>query len=260
MSLSTYSKFYYGHTVTIDNQYLDIDEGSGAIAVVIPIGTYTLTKFCEVIAQALNDYGTNTYTVTVNRATRFITITSDNPVDILGATGANVSRSLLPLMGFAAIDVLNTLSTTGSSASGSEYKPQLPLQSYIPTTNSFKAASATVSKSASGNKVSVQSFGEERFMKCNIKFVTNIAQPSGSKLRSDTLAVTNLLNFLNYITTKAPIEFMADENTVSIFEKIILESTASQSDGTGYELKEYYDKNLPGYFETGNLTFKVIEE
>lgn len=260
MSLSSYSKFYYGHAITTNNQYIDIDEGSGAIAVAVPVGNYTLTKFCQVIAQALNDFGTFTYTVTVNRSTRFITITSSGLVDILGATGANVSRSLLPLMGFAAVDVLNTLSTTGSSASGSSYSPQLPLQSYIPTLNSFKAASATVSKSASGNKVSVQSFGEERFMKCNIKFVTNIPQPSGSKLRSDTSGVTNLLNFLNYITTKAPIEFMADENLINTFEKLILESTASQSDGTGYELKEYYDKNLPGYFETGSLTFKVIEE
>lgn len=260
MSLSTYSKFYYGQTVTIDNQYIDIDEGVGAIAVLIPVGSYTLTKLIEIVAQSLNAYGTNTYTVSVNRATRYVTITSNNPVDILWATGANTSKSIASLLGFASMDTLATVSTTGSAACGSVYTPQLPLQSYIPTTNSFKAASATVSKSASGNKVSVQSFGEERFMKCNIKFVTNIAQPSGSKLRSDTSAVTNLLSFLNYITTKAPIEFMEDEDNSATFEKLILESTASQSDGTGYELKEYYDKNLPGYFETGSLTFKVIEE
>jgi hypothetical protein len=260
MSLSTYSKFYYGHNVTNENQYIDIDEGAGEIAVKVPVGSYTLTKFTEVVAQALNAAGANTYTVSVDRATRIITIGVDAATDFLGATGANVSRSLYSLLGLNAADDLATTSLVGDFASGLAYAPSFILQDHVPSEKSFKALSATVSKSASGSKLSVQTFGEERFLKCNAKYITNIAQPAGSRLRSNTNAVQEALDFLNYATTKAPIEFMANENAPGTFEKLILESTASQSDGTGYELKEYYDKKLPGYFETGLLTFKVIEE
>ena len=260
MSVKFYSLFYFGHTVTEDNRYIDFKEGVDTFVAVLPIGAFTLTKYLEVAAQAMNDVGAFTYTFSVNRSTRIVTLTSSSAFDLLGATGDNAGQSALPMLGIAQSDFLAVTSVVGTSASGSSYSPQYPLQDFIPTTNSKRALSATVAVSASGNKVSVQSFGEERFMKSNIKWVTNIAQGSGSKIRNDTSAVENLIAFLEYAITKAPIEFMQNESDTSTFERLVLWSTQSNSDGTGYELREYYDKDLADWFESGPLNFKKIEE
>ena len=258
MSLSTYSIFYYGFEITSDNRYIDFEEGTTEYAGTLPIGSYTPTKLAELVAEAMNDLGAYTYTCTFNRTTRIFTITSSSAFNLLGTTGVNASQSVLSTIGFSSADVLATTSVSGSAA-GSTYEPQLTLQDHVPTINNKRALSAVVTKSASGNKVSVQSFGEERFLKCNIKYITEISQPSG-KLLTDTSALTNVRNFLDYCIEKNPIEYMADKNDRSTFERLVLESTPQSSDGTSYELKELYDKGLPGYFETGILTFKVITE
>ncbi|TXH08956.1 MAG: hypothetical protein E6R04_09685 [Spirochaetes bacterium] len=259
MSVSTYAIFYYDFEITSKNRYIDFEEGATEYAGILPIGSYTPTKLAELVAEAMNDLGSYTYTCTFNRTTRIFTIGSSSAFNLLGATGVNATQSALSTIGFAAADVLGTTSTSGSAA-GSTYEPQLTLQDHIPTTNNKRALSAVVTKSASGNKVSVQSFGEERFLKANIKFITDIPQPPSGKLNSDTSAVANVRSFLDYCIGKGPVEYMADKNSRSTYEKLVLESTPQSSDGTAYELKEYYDKGLPGYFETGILTFKVITE
>ena len=95
------------------------------------------------------------------------------------------------------------------------------------------------------------------FIQMNFKFVTNITQPSGSIIRNDASGVSKLITFLDYLITKAPIEFMPDENTVNTFQKVILESMADNEKGVGYRLRELYDRGLPGYFETGIMKFRV---
>lgn len=260
MSLTTYSIFYYGLEVTNDNKYIDFKEGATAFVGEIPVGSYTPTRLCELVSEGMNDVGAYTYTCTFNRTTRIVTIASSSAFDLLGATGANSSQSILSEIGFLAADVLATVSTSGTNPCSSTYEPQLTLQDHVATVNNKKALSAVVTKSASGNKVSVQSFGEERFLKCSIKYITEIFQPSGQKLTNDYSALTNIRAFLDYCITKGPVEYMADKNTKSTFEKLVLESTQQSQDGTSYELKELYDKGLPGYFETGVLTFKVITE
>lgn len=259
MSLTTYSQFYFGHVIDTSNRYIDFKEGATTFVATIPLGAYTLTKLLEVLATAMNDQGANTYSFSVNRTTRIITLTSNASFDLLGATGANASQSVLSLIGFAAVDSLAITSKTGTTASGSVYQPQFTLQDHLATINNKKALSASVTKSASGNKVSVQSFGEERFLKINIKFITEIYQKTG-KIKYDASALTNIRTFLDYCIQKNPIEYMADLSTPTTYEKVILESTNQGQDGTSYELKEYYDKGLPNYFETGTLTFKVITE
>jgi len=178
MSLSTYSIFYYGQEVDKDSKYIDFKEGATSFAGVVPVGSYTLTRLCELVAEAMNDVGAYTYTCTFNRTTRVVTIGSSSAFDLLGSTGVNASSSVLSVIGFGASDVLATTSTSGS-ASGSTYEPQLTLQDHVATVNNKKSLSAVVTKSASGNKVSVQSFGEERFLKFSLKYITNIYQPSG---------------------------------------------------------------------------------
>jgi hypothetical protein len=119
-----------------------------------------------------------------------------------------------------------------------------------------KLVNAVVTKSATGDNVSVQSFGIDRLIKCNAKYITN--NPTDGLLRNNPSAVEEAIAFMDYAVEKNPIEFMENENEPDVFDKIYLESSPSGSDGTSYELSEYYDKGLPEYFETGLLTFKVI--
>lgn len=260
MSVHAYSKFYYGFIVDENNRYINFDEGGDELTAVLPIGAFTLTKILEVASQAMNDVGALDYIFSVNRTTRIVTLDASANFNLLGSTGTNAGQSALPTLGIPAADHLADDQVIGSSAAGYSYSPQFPLQDFVPSANGKKALSATVTTSASGNKVSVQSFGEERYMKCNIKWVNNSEQGSGGKLRSSPTAVEDLISFLEYCVTKAPIEFMQNESNLDAFERLILWSTPSNGDGTGFELKEYYDKDLPDWFESGALSFKVIQE
>jgi hypothetical protein len=260
MSLTTYSIFYYGHIVTSENKYIDFKEGATTYAASLPVGSYTLTRYCELIAEAMNDVGSYTYTCSVNRTTRIITISGSSAFDFLGSTGVNASQNICSLAGITAADSLATTSVVGASASGSYFEPQFTLQDHVATQNNKRALNAVVTKSASGNKVSVQSFGEERFLECSLKYITEIRQPTGQKLKTDTSALTNVRAFLDHCVEKRPIEYMANINDRDTYEKLILESTDIESDGSGYRLKELYDKGLPGYYDSGILKFKVITE
>lgn len=259
-ALKTYSKFYYGHTVTSDNQYFNIKEGAGPeLTVKVPVGSYTLTKFKVVIMQALNDIGALDYVVNVDRFTRKITITASGNFQILGLTGVKNLQSLLPLMGFNKIDYAAATEFEGQSASGYVYEPQFILQSYVAPSDNLALFNAVKSKSASGNKVSVQKFGEERLAKMNIKFITDIAQDP-DVMKSNPNGVADANAFMSYAITQAPFEFIPDEDKPSTFHRVILDKTPESSDGLAYELKETYDQNLPFYFETGKIELKVITE
>jgi hypothetical protein len=144
----------------------------------------------------------------------------------------------------------------GVFGSGFSYTPQFPIQSYIGKNKNKNLVNSVVTKSASGDRVSVQTFGSERFIKGNIKYITN--QPTEGLLRSNSQAVEEVQSFMDYIIEKNPIEFMENENDPNVFDRVYLESTSEGQNGTSYELMEYVDRNLPEYFETGLLTFKVI--
>lgn len=257
-ALRTYSKFYYGIQIDDSNNKIDFDEGAGPLVATLNFGAYTITSIAVEVARALNEAGVNTYSATVSRTTRLMTITVDASTDLLWQTGANASLSAGPTLGFAVADDTDT-SFVGSTAIGSTYSPQFVIQDFIPSNNFVRAAYSTVSKSASG-RVSVQKFGEERFLEMNFKFVTDITQPSNSVIRDSATATEDLRDFMSWLIQKKQIQFMKDENDPSTFETIILESTPDSQDGTGYRLRELYDQGLPYYFETGVMKFRVFTE
>mgnify|MGYP003628405145 FL=1 len=51
---------------------------------------------------------------------------------------------------------------------------------------------------------------------------------------------------------------MPDRGDVNVFFEVLLEKTAASKDGLGYRLKELYNKNLTGYFDTGKVTLRKI--
>lgn len=258
MSLRTFSKFYYGHTVDETNNKINFKEGGGAeLTATLNIGSYSLTDYCAEIKRALDVAGALTYTVTVSRTTRIITVATTSTISLLTTSGTNASESAFSMMGFSGADKTGSSSYAGSGASGSVYSPQFILQDHISSDNWQQSVDAVVNKSASA-QIEVVRFGIESFIQFSIKFATNINQPSAGPITSNTSGVSQLVTFMQYLITKAPIEYMENSSNPSTYETIILESTPDSQSGTGYKLKEMYDKGLPGYFETPILKMRVV--
>lgn len=259
--IQTYSKFYYGLTVTPANKYLDFDEGGGALVAEVIPGTYTLEDLAQAVEDALNLEGNFQYTVTANRSTRILTIASTGATDYLAATGANVvlGASVFSTLGYPATDVLASTSYVASTAIGSVYLPQYKLQDYVDQQDSRRNRNATVSKSASG-KVELQSFGIDRFFEFSIKFATDIPQPPSGPIVSNSSGVANLRAFMQWLMDKNYVEFMPDKDNASTYYRVVLESASGSSEGSGYKLQEQYGRGLVGYFETGVLNFRIIED
>jgi hypothetical protein len=256
--ITTWSKFYYGYDVTADNNQLDFSEGGSELTAEIAVGSYTPTDFCTAVKTALDTAGALTYTVTFNRSTRKITIAATGTFQILKATGTHIGTSPFTLMGFTgAGDLTGTNTYTGASVSGDIYSPQFKLQDYISSDDYQQAVDATVNKTASG-RVEVVKFGTESFIECNITFVTD-RTVDGTVIRSNATGVADLRRFLQYLVTKGPCEFIPDEDTVSTYQKVMLESTPDSDKGTGYRIKELYDKGLSHVYQTGKLKFRVLE-
>lgn len=257
MSLTTHSRFYFGHTITADNQYIDFDEGAGELGATLRVGAYSFTEFVDEIERAMNEVGLQEYTVTGNRTTRKITIAAGSAFDLLISTGAHAGASAFDLAGFTGADVTGATSYLGNAASGSEYTTQFILQSHIASDDYRGSAYGVVNKAASG-RTEVVTFGDENFVQFNLKFVTDYSQPSGAPIRSSATGVADLRTFMQYLITKAPLEYMPDEDDADTFETVLLESTQDDSKGLKYKLRELYGQGLPGYFETGILTMRVL--
>ncbi len=251
----TYSKFYYGYEIDETNYLLNFKEGAGAeLTAELNSGKYTFTDFAAEIKRALDDVGALTYTVTANRTLRTITVAATNTFSLLAATGTNIDSGPFTLMGFPATDRTGASTYTGPSESGSEYIPQFYLQNYVGSADWRQASDASVNKTAAG-VIEIVSFGEERFVQFQIRYINQVNQANGP-IKYDSAALANARNFMRYIIQRAPFEFMPSIAAPSSFETLTLDSSPDSSSGTGYKLKELYDQNLPGYFETAILKFR----
>lgn len=255
--IQTHSKFYYGFTVLPAAQYIDFDEGAGPLSAELQIGQYTLTEFAAEIARAMNDVGELTYTVTVNRVTRAITIAADGNFELLIATGGHLGTSAFALAGFSGADLSGSDEYTGGAA-GTEYKTQHKLQSYLAADDNHDVSYGTVNESASG-EVEVVTFGDIQYVEGDFQYVSDIDHGVGGPFRSRADGVAQLRALMNFMTTLAPVEFMPDEDQPADFLKLRLESTPDdQGKGLKYKLKEQYGRGLPGYFNTGVLRWRVL--
>ncbi len=258
MSINTHSKFYFGYDVDQNNGSLDFSEGGGEIQATVPVGSYTMTEFAAEVQAALNQVGGQTYTVTVDRNNRRLTISAAGTFELLITTGTRIGTTVYTLAGFTGADLTGAITYTGNGASGSQYSTQFILQDFIPTTDFQRASEASVNRSVSG-QVEVIQFGLEKFMEANFRWITDIAIGGGSPIRNRATGVADFRTFLQFLTTKAPFEFMVDENDSATFEKMILESSPGEREGIGYKLKELTNLGLPGFFESRVLKFRVVE-
>lgn len=254
MSLFTTPVFYYGYTVTVNDIYINFDEGLGEITATVTAGSYSFTDLASAVATAMNNVGGQEYTVTANRLDRTYTISAPSNFDILFSSGSNAGLSVASIVGFDSIDYLSSNTYTGSTA-GTEYTPQFPLQDYVALEDFQESAQANINESASGS-VEVFSIGTRKFLEFKIGPVTDTPMRKNSLFIQNSNAVSELRSFMQYATTKGDIEFMPDNSNRSSFNTIILERTPTSGSGTGYKLRELYGRGLVGFFETGLLKFR----
>ena len=256
MSISTRSAFIYGHTINEgDNEFINfMEDGVTELSATIDIGSYTISQFVNKIAQALNEIGDNTYTVTLDRATRLITISADANFDLLVTTGTQVSISAFSLMGFTT-NRAGASTYTSDLASGLIYLPQYNLMGYVSFEDMEESVQSKINESSSG-EIEVVSYGTRNFSEFNIKYATDITGQGA--ITDNPTGVSDLRIFMQYITKKRPFEFLPDKDAPNTFDSAILESTTKSKDGTGFMLRELYSQKLANYFETGKLTLRRI--
>jgi hypothetical protein len=117
---------------------------------------------------------------------------------------------------------------------------------------------STVNETITGRQELI-TYGDQSMMKCNITFVTDIAQPSGGPIVNNASGVDSCLDFLAYINKKNKVEFMEDVATASAFINLVLDASPASKMGTTLRLKELYDKGLAGYYESEILTFRKVD-
>ncbi|MFT5519643.1 MAG: hypothetical protein ACI9IA_000226 [Enterobacterales bacterium] len=259
MTIKTKASFTYGHTVTDENSSFNFIEGVGAEQTAsIEVGSYTLDAYSDAVSVALNASGSLTYTTTLDRATRLITINSDGAFDLLITSGTLATASSYSLIGFSGADLTGLLTYTGDLPSGEIFIPQFYLQKFVDFADIVKTTQANINTTPSG-LVEVVSYGTVNFMECNITLQTNIAQGKGSIIDTDAQGYENLRSFLTYCITKAPIEFIPDKDNPDLnYTDCLLEKSQGSSKGVDFKIKELYSKGYAEYYESSLLTFRKL--
>lgn len=258
-ALFNHSKFYFGLKITTQNRYIDFQEGIDIRLATLTVGTYTGSSLAIEIKKQMDAVGDNTYSVTYDREDRTFTIATDVNYSLLTLTGLNSGLSAYSTLGFElSSDKTGQITYTSDYSTGSEYSTQFFIQSYKPTSQNRKAIDGVINKSSSG-VIEVVKFGNERFMSGEFLFITNISQGEGSIIRSSPTGVEDFISFIEWLTDKGVVEFMVDEEDAQSYETFILESTEQDTKGLDYELIELYDRNLPEYFRSGTLKFRLLE-
>lgn len=261
--INTYSGFTYGHTIDDDNKFLEFEEPIDGIRTAeLNVGSYSLSEFVAEISRAMNAASLNqTYSTSLDRTTRKITITGSVAFSLLISSAATSFQSVFGLAGFTGADLTGQLSYEGDSPSGSFFEPQFLLQDYVPFENDQRANNVTVSETPDG-ELEVIKFGDVNFMSCNVRLQKNqsLDEPRAKDniIKFSTTGYSDMLAFLQYAVTKAPMEFIPDIDTPAAFTRCLLESTSKEKKGTGFRIRELYSEGLADWYETGTLTFRKL--
>lgn len=259
MNLKTYPLFYYGYEIDQTNNILNFDEGAGELTATIATGSYSFEQLADAVKQAMDAASTLTqvYFVSAVRSSQKFQITSTANFDLLVSSGTQAGVGPWALMGFTGSDLTGTNAYIGNTASGSKYAPQFLLQDFLSPDQDVRAIDSSINESANGDLQTV-SFGSRRFMSFSLKFITD--QPTdGNVIRQNPSGEADSVLFLKSLIRKGPFEIMLDEANLNNYLTLILESTDSDSKGTGYVLKPMIGNNLPDYYETGIMKFRVVE-
>lgn len=258
-----YSKFIYGFTLDATNNVFPIKVLLTEYTVYIPIGRYTGTSLAIAIKAACEaEVPTETFTVTYDKVTRLFYIQCSNGFEILFGSGIITANNCASVIGFNNTDHTVTLNPPlfdyqSDFAAGYEYKPQFPLQSYVKNGQVKKLTDSILNKTADGD-IEMIYYGEENYIEFEIKYITEIQYPSGSLIRNNQSALTEIKSFLNYCILKNIITFYPDENSSECIDIRLEKTSEDATNGTAYRIEEEYSANMPNYYKTNKLTWRVI--
>jgi len=261
MSISTIPVFYFIDPVTSDNQLLNFVEpniSGDELLATVAIGARSMTNLMTAVEAGLNDAGANTYSVTFDRDTRIVTISGDDDFNLLVSSGSNVGLGVFSLLGFTGADRTGTDTYDGDTAIGTEYIPQTLPQGFKSFDNNKEGILASVNEAADGT-LEVVTFGNRSFMEFNLEWITDLSRSRGNFIENNQSALDQVNEFLTFAIRKIDMEFMEDRDTRGTFDTVLLESTPISRQGTGYELKEFFNRKIQNYFETGILKFRKVE-
>ena len=248
--------FTYGHIVTELNNAFCFDEGGSELIAEMDPSGYSLGEYAFELQRVLRLIGTQSYNVTVDRASMALTISAPLAFTLRITTGS-AANSGYALAGFTGSNISAVTTATSNVKSGFRFYPQFLIQNYTPSDHLQESALEVVNRSTSG-RVELIRFGVDKFIEMNISFITNL-QMDGVVIRSNPNGVSDAVQFFQYITQKQRFEFTENENVPATFEKIVCESMPGYSNGTGYRLREMVDKNLRDIYEIGLIKFRVVE-
>lgn len=255
-TLTTLSVFYYGTTIDSSNNKLDFNEGGPEIVATLNIGDYSLTEFVDEVERALNAAGALDYTVTLNRTTRKITVSATGVFALLCLTGSHSGTSVFTLAGFSILaNKTGASSYVSDNGTGFEYRPQYPLKNYTALRDFRVKESSVVNVSVSGVVQTIQ-FGDGARMRANVWVITDKTGLKLDPFFENPSGVQAARDFLDFLITKAKIEFMEDVANRATFSTILLESSKADKDGTSYELVNM-DK-AKDFYETQDLLFRKV--
>ena len=262
MTIKTRVAFYYIDPITKDNNLLNFTEPNnppGAeLTATLNVGSRSMEDLVTEVQRALNEAGEETYTVTLDRITRLVTISSTDNFNLLITSGSGAGLSVFSLLGFTGADLTGSNSYTGNEAIGSVYTPQFVPQSFKAFENNRQGIQTAVSESANGT-VEVVTFGNRQLMEMELMYITNRFRGNDSFIENNPNALAEARDFLEFAITKSDFEVMLDRNDRNTFIKILLERTRSDSKGTGYILNEMLNRGFEDYFTTGKLVFRKSE-
>lgn len=259
MENQVHSRFYYIDDITDTNYFINFREPNAAnveLTALVPLGQYTPRELAIAVTNALNVAGTLNYSVTYSRQDNRYVISANDDFILLTQSGSNAGVSAYPVLGFNIdADKAQTDAIISDNEVAYIFEPQFWLQDYVPSRFNKSAVNGTQVISATG-VVEVVSFGLQKKVELNIRYQNNRNERS-SALKASSVGIDDLEHFMDFLITKAPVEFIFNENNLNVFEDLILEQSPGFSDGLGYRLIEMTGQDLSGYYETGRLIFRV---
>ena len=277
MSLKTEPVFYYGFEVLAACTWVDFREGEFGteLSFEVAIGNYSSEELRQLLEDGLNAAGDLLYSVTFDRFTRKYTIITNDYFELLTGTGTHTDASLLKCMGFSSYPVFGEGGLYGDPllyygdtdtglrtihqakfSMGFKFDPQFCVQDYLDADNNEELRNASIQEATSG-EVEVLHFGVNNNYEFDFKYITNKEMPCGAPIRNNPTGIEDANSFMKWAIRRKVIEYMPDKLNPSQYSLIRLEKSG-RGRGASYQLKELVRRNLPGFYETGKLTFRRL--
>jgi hypothetical protein len=252
MALKNFSLFLYGLQVTSSNCSLDFKAASGGsvLQATLTLGSYSLNSLAQEITRALQAADPNNpYTVTVDRTVlggtqnRLTIATGGTFLQLLFGSGPRVTSSCASLIGFNSADYTGATSYTGASTCGTALIPNFYCFNFqAPETQPKVFGNQNVA--ASGD-VEIIVYQLQFFFTAQFKYI-----PAALALAGGTWPA-----LINWMVQKRLIEFTPNIATPGTFYEGWLETSASDGQGMGFQMKEMIP-DFPDLYDTGVMKFR----